>query len=121
MGKRRNISIEEIHILREKFQSMIYYSQKCFGHNSFKRLKKNHYFNNKVHPITFEAVSLAVNNAIRKDYSFHEDTDYIKRYVSLLENEEFKAATTERTTNIITIRKRTELASRILFGHDYDW
>lgn len=121
MGDMTNTTDENIERMKNNFENMIKKAYELFGINSFKNLKKgSNDFANKVNPAIYDAVAIATAYAM-KEHLISNDTDYLEKYKKLLQNEEFRIASSNRTTNVDNIRKRIELASRILYGAEYEW
>ena len=121
MGDMTNTTDENIERMKNNFENMIKKAYELFGINSFKNLKKgSNDFANQVNPAIYDAVAIATAYAM-KERLISNDTDYLEKYKELLQNEEFRIASSNRTTNVDNIRKRIELASRILYGAEYEW
>ncbi len=75
-------------------------------------------FVNKFHPTIFEAVMISFQYGIEKNLPFE---NMLEKQLNLLNDSEFKEATTIRTTNVENIKKRISLATRYFFGVEYEW
>lgn len=73
-------------------------------------------FSKALHPAIYDAVMLSVADYIRKGNKLDKNVDYMERYITLLNNEDFKECISIRTTNADRIIKRVELAKQILFN-----
>ncbi|UUX35217.1 DUF262 domain-containing protein [Fundicoccus culcitae] len=119
MGKNRNLIKEDIDELENQFVSTLEIALKFFGINVFKRKNSKHVYLKKIHPTTFDAVAVSILKAIEKGFDFNENIDFSKRYENLLLDKEFQNATSSRTTNVVQIKKRFNIASRYLFDLNY--
>ena len=75
-------------------------------------------FVNKFHPTIFEAIMISFQYGIEHNLSFE---NMLEKQLNLLNDPEFKEATTIRTTNVENIKKRISLATRYFFGVEYEW
>ncbi len=128
MAKYCNMSNEQyekyeknfITVISEVYQSL---GETAFNNISYKYNEKDEFiysdqFVNKFHPTIFESIMLAFDFAISKKMSF----DNLKqKQLDLLNDPNFKEAITTRTTNIENIKKRISLATKYLFGIEYEW
>ena len=109
-----------ITVISEVYQSL---GETAFNNISYKYNEKDEFiysdqFVNKFHPTIFESIMLAFDFAISKKMSF----DNLKqKQLDLLNDHNFKEAITTRTTNIENIKKRISLATKYLFGIEYEW
>lgn len=114
-------SDEDILGMKQEFVNMIDVVFELFGEKAFKNLKKeSEDFASKINPAIFDAVSVATSFAIKKECIFAKE-DYLKKYKELLKNEEFRLASSNRTTNIDNIKTRIELAALNIYGVNYEW
>lgn len=75
-------------------------------------------FVKKFHPTIYEATMLSFRFAMDKGLNFE---NLKEKQLQLLNDLEFKEATTIRTTNIDNIKKRVSLATKYFFGVEYEW
>lgn len=107
--------------MKQDFINMTDKVFELFGGNAFKNLKKDsESFANKINPAIFDAISVATSYVIKVGHEFARE-DYLEKYKSLLKNEEFHYVSSSRTTNVDNIKKRIELASKFIYGVDYEW
>jgi hypothetical protein len=97
---------------------------KAFNNISYKDDQDNEYVYNdqfvkKFHPTIYESIMLAFDFALEKNIAISENIK--EKQLILLNNLEFKDAITTRTTNVENIKKRITLATRCLFGIEYEW
>ena len=116
MGENRDASVELINQYRIQFKKMISIVVDCFDDISFRRPSKKSGYTKQIHPITFEAISIATYRKAKSNFNFNIINDYKNRYKELMSNPSFIESTTNRTTNYENIKARITLASNILFG-----
>ena len=75
-------------------------------------------FVNKFHPTIFDAIMISFQYGIEHNLPFE---NMLEKQLNLLNDPEFKEATTIRTTNVENIKKRISLATRYFFGVEYEW
>lgn len=75
-------------------------------------------FVSKFHPTIYEAIMISFQYAIKKNLKFE---NLKEKQLKLLNDLEFREATTIRTTNIDNIKKRISLATKYFFGVEYEW
>ena len=76
----------------------------------------------KFHPTIFEAISAAFLYASKHiNLSKYDFSKLKEQHIELLNNEDFKDAISNRTTNLENIKKRITLATKYLFNLNYDW
>ena len=120
MGDKTNVEEDIIDKMGKEFVEMIETCKKVFGKSAFRNLKKDSTeFTNKINPAIFDAVAVATSYAIKKDVVEFEN-NYLAKYKELLDNEDFKDASSHRTTNTENIFKRIELASKLIYGIKYE-
>lgn len=103
---------------RDSFSRMISFVKEVLGVYAFTTtFDRRSESKIKINPIIFEAISVATDIYLsRRDVSAREDVDYWARRNMLLENEEFKEASSRRTTDLANIEKRINLAASIIYG-----
>lgn len=116
MGENRDASDELINQYRIQFKKMISIVVDCFDDIIFRRPSKKSGYTKQIHPITFEAISIATYRKAKSNFNFNIINDYKNRYKELMSNPSFIESTTNRTTNYENIKARITLASNILFG-----
>lgn len=115
MGKHKDAAAGVINSFKNEFNSTLHTVLDLIGKNAFKSYK-SHKFSNKFHPAIFDAIMIAVFLLGQKGCSLGAvDAD---RHMQLLGDRDFKQATGSRTMDIANIRKRINLAGKILFGLD---
>lgn len=121
MNDTKKQSSEFITEYSKQFITMIHKAHEIFGDDVFRKYNKTtDRFTKKLNPAVYDAISVALDNAIKKK-TICPDRDYKMLYKKLFSNVEFKKATTNRTTNIDNIKKRISKASEIVFGIEYEW
>lgn len=128
MAKNYAITTTECERLKEEFVTLIEKVYEQLGDAAFNNISykvdengENIYSDQlvkKFHPTIYESIMLSFEFAIRKNLSFN---DLPEKQLRLLNDLEFREAITTRTTNIENIKKRVSIASRYLFGKEYDW
>lgn len=121
MGSKKNIDSDTQGIMKENFISVMEFVYKKFGNASFKNIKANgDGYTNKINPAVFDAVAVATSYVLSKSTDL-SNLDLMKKYNELLQDSEFHDAASLRTTNIANIKKRISIATKILYGVEYDW
>lgn len=119
MGRYKDMDPDIINKFRGKFILTTHKVFELFSYNSYKKYNKNK-FGNKINPSVFDAVSAATLYAIEQN--INPDVDNIEgKYINLLENDKFEESTSIRTTKIENIKTRINLATKYLYGVDYEW
>lgn len=126
MSKNSNITNEECEKYSENFISLVANIYEILGNNAFKnitynKLEENTFssqFSNKFHPTIYESIMLSFDYAMKKNLPLEHAKE---NHLNLLNDQEFKEAISIRTTNIDCIKKRISIATRYLFGVDYEW
>ncbi len=123
-----DLSEEECNIFTHDFCLVIEKVYACLGETAFNNIsyKTNEdgdfvyseQFVNKFHPTIYESIMLAFDFALRHGLKFE---DLKQSQLELLNDLDFKDAITIRTTNVENIKKRVSLATKYLFGVEYDW
>jgi len=99
----------------------------AFNNLSFKHTEnQENTFSNiyvpKFHPTIFEAITSAFIYAIDHTNINNWDSNYLKQsHLNLLNDDDFKDSISNRTTNLDNIKKRISLATKYLFGLNYEW
>lgn len=128
MAENCNLSDEEYEELSDKFVRVIEKVYECLGETAFNNVsyKENEQGQNiysdqfvkKFHPTIYESIMLAFTFALEKNLLFE---NLKQKQLDLLNDLEFRDAVTVRTTNINNIKKRVSLATKYLFGEEYEW
>lgn len=132
MSQNSNIDDSKYESLKSSFENMMHFINISLGNIAFNNLSFKNKNNEEVtysetyvpkfHPTIFEAISAAFLYASRYiDFSKYNFSDLKEKHIRLLNNEEFKDAISNRTTNLENIKKRITLATKYLFDLDYDW
>ena len=132
MLQKSNATANELSQLRQSFESTmkninIYLGNIAFNNLSFKgtdnvELTYNTKYVPKFHPTIFEAISIAFLYAAKNIDISNLNSNILKeQHIKLLNDDDFKNAISNRTTNLDSIKKRISLATKYLFGLDYDW
>ena len=116
MGTNNNISATKEKKYKELFMKTVSFLYNNIGENVFRTVKRDKDGNNKwarkVNPVVFDAVCtatvLAGDNATSGKLS--------EKYIDLLNDQEFDYVTRQRTTDTEHIKKRIQIAARILYG-----
>jgi len=121
MGKNRKLSPEKFDELSNKFISAIESVRELLGDIAFRPTNEvTSRRKRKLQPAIFDAISAATVYVKEREIPINYENGLL-RYKELLDNEDFKEAITKRTTNTSNIKKRIELASKILYGVKYEW
>ncbi|WP_418935164.1 DUF262 domain-containing protein [Haemophilus sp.] len=122
MGCNKNIDDYTCKSLENKFISMLIVLDDILGEAAFKRYdSKKDVFVGRVTPPIFDAICAAATFAKEFGFIKSNSTNYIARYKELLHDQDFISSTSVRTTNVENIKKRITLATKILFGLDYEF
>lgn len=113
MREHKDDNPEIIQHFKYEFERIVQLVFKYIGKNAFKNYTRNK-FSKKFHPAIYDAIMIAVFLIDKKDIQLTDASE--KRHIDLLTNDEFKNATSKRTTDIVNIKKRISLAGKILFG-----
>lgn len=100
---------------KKEFERTVQLIYDHIGENAFRNYTRNT-FSKKFHPAIFDAIMIAAFLIDKKGIKIINVTE--ETHKKLLNNEEFKNATSKRTTDIENIRTRIFLAAKILFGVD---
>ncbi len=125
MGRFCNIDNKQKQSFTNLFVNTMTELYNLLGDKLFKTtrvLKGENVFAQKINPVVLDAVCTSTAFVLDK-YDFKEESkrSFIKKYIDLLENEEFIKVTTQRTTNINNIKARINIATKILYGVKYEW
>lgn len=105
----------------EQFIKMINKAYELFGEEVFRKYNyKTKKFTKKLNPAIYDAISVALHNAIVKQ-KISDEINYKEKYKRIFNDADFRKATTNRTTNIDNIKKRISKASEFIFGIKYEW
>lgn len=115
MGAHKNDGNGEIDLFRKEFKSNIDLIYEKLGVNAFRNYG-NGKFTVKFHPAIYDALMIAFYLRQKRKGFISEITS--EQHKALLENDDFKAAISSRTTDIKNIRQRIQLVGRILFKED---
>jgi len=118
MGSTASKSTKELSKRKDTFTKTMDFIFKNFGENAFHNLTSKESLS-RFNPTTFDAISIATAYALNKKASLTIDNAAEKR-TRLLNDESFKTATSERTTNISSINGRISLALKYLYGMTYE-
>lgn len=119
MSEKTKTSDDEIATKKEEFKKMIECIFKLYGKNAFRKKNKDG-FQKRINQVIYDAVAIATANAI-KENAIDYEVNYIERYKQLLDDQEFKKRIQYRTTDIVNIKRRIQLASEKLYGVSYEW
>lgn len=133
MSQYSNIHDDEYERLKTCFQNVMHLINSYLGNNAFNNLSFKNTNNEEItysqtyvpkfHPTVFEAISAAFLYAYNHniDFSIYDSSNLKEKHIELLNNEDFKDAISNRTTNLDNIKKRITLATKYLFDLEYDW
>lgn len=111
MGNYADADREIIESFCKDFTSTIRAIYDNIGVNAFRNYSSEK-FTKKFHPAIFDAVAVAVSDALSNGENLKKVTE--KQHIALLQNTEFKEAISMRTTNIENIKRRIGLAHDFL-------
>ena len=128
MARYCDMSLEKCDKYKENFTTIISKIYETLGETAFNNISYKYdendeyvysnQFVNKFHPTIYESIMLAFDYAIRQNAEF---SNLKKKQLDLLNDPDFKEAIAIRTTNIENIKKRISLATKYLFGIEYEW
>lgn len=128
MAQYSDLTEEECAIFQKDFILVVEKVYECLGDTAFNNISYktdddgnfiySDQFVHKFHPTIYESIMLAFDFALRNGLEFE---DLKQKQLLLLNDVEFKEAITMRTTNVQNIKKRISLATKYLFGGEYDW
>ena len=132
MVSKADASEYELLTLKNKFEYVMRFINLKLGKNAFNNVSFKNTdsqqamfsteYVSKFHPTIFEAVTSAFIYANEQiDINTLESSKLKQRHTELLNDETFKDAISNRTTNLEKIKKRISLATKYLFDIDYDW
>ena len=130
MSKNSNIDNNKYQSLKSSFENIMHLinislGKIAFNNLSFKNNQEVTYSETyvpKFHPTIFEAISAAFLYASKLiDFSTYDFSGLKEKHIKLLNDEDFKDAISNRTTNLDNIKRRITLATKYLFDIDYDW
>lgn len=117
MGEYQNCNDDLISSFKKEFEETIVKVDEIIGCNAFKNYSSNK-FSSKFHPVIYDAIMIAIFFANKRNLPLSSITP--EQHIALLQNEEFKEAISNRTTNVESIRKRIGIVSQQLLGVDFD-
>lgn len=115
MKAHREDNPANIQKFKEEFEKTVQFVYGHIGKNAFRNYTRGK-FSRKFHPAIFDAIMVAVFLIDKKGLQIADVSP--EKHVALLENPEFKEATSKRTTDVENIRKRIFLVGKMLFGVD---
>ena len=121
MGKHKNAGEARLAEYRESFVLTMNYLASVFGLSAFHNIstKNPDKLVDKFNPTIFDSVSIATRSALLRGRKIqHAKPEAARR--ELLRNEEYRGAISAETMRTENIRLRINLASRALFGVDYE-
>lgn len=128
MSKNCNLTEEQCRKNGQEFIIIIETIYQALGNTAFNNISykvnengENIYseqFVKKFHPTIYESMMLSFAFAIKKGLPFE---NLEKKHLDLLNDLEFREVTTSRTTKVENIKKRVSLATKYLFGEEYEW
>lgn len=104
-----------IETFKKEFEDTVEIISNRIGKNAFRNYTTSGY-SKKFHPAIFDAIMIASFNNRSSSNARQIITN--EQHIALLKNEEFKKATSTRTTDLENIRTRIALAERFIFGVD---
>ena len=120
MSDHADIDVEESEKFKSVFLEVISYLNSHLGTHAFRAGKTQKdgtvRWAKKVNPVIFDAVCTATYLSSKVLQLPDEPLDLL--YEQLVTNPDFIMATTQRTTNISNIKKRTEMAAKVLYDVD---
>ncbi len=132
MAHNSNIDNAKYESLKSSFENIMHLINISLGNIAFNNLSFKNKNNQeltysetyvpKFHPTIFEAISAAFLYASKHiNLSKYDFSKLKEQHIELLNNEDFKDAISNRTTNLENIKKRITLATKYLFNLNYDW
>lgn len=113
MKHHKKDDVEQLNKMKQLFNKTLDIIYKFIGENAFHNYVKGRY-TNLFHPAIYDAIMVAISSCVDKQSIYNGLTG--GKHLELLENDVFRRVTTERTTDIANIKKRVELAKKILLG-----
>ena len=119
MENSKSISASEIEQLKTFFNNVVTQIWTLLGSCAFRNLKKavasdgSVAFASAIHPAIFDAIMLAMAEALRKNKSLVSESVAVSRYIATLQDKEFLSCISQRTTNTDKITTRVDIAKRI--------
>lgn len=115
MQKHKEDDLVSIQKFKNEFEKIVQLVYDHIGKDAFRNYNRGK-FSKKFHPAIFDAIMVAVFLIDKQGIPL---TDvFVEKHIALLENQEFKDATSKRTTDLENIRKRIFLAGKMLFEVD---
>lgn len=120
MGDKKHQSILFLEARKKEFIKVIETIANSIGENAFRNYTVDGIFVKKFHPTIFDSIIISTNYALGKNINVVNIKNLQSKHIELLQNEDFKRYTTERTTNLENINGRINLACQILYGINYE-
>lgn len=123
MGDLESTSTEGIASSKERFLSTIRFLEKHLGTQAFHNLSSTdaEKIVSKFNPTVFDSIMLATEYALKNNPNLTVEDNVLKqRKLDLLKDEKFQDLIRFRTTNVDRIKERIVLATKYLYGIDYE-
>lgn len=75
----------------------------------------------KINPAILDSIFASTHFVLKHYNSLNQYGLLTENYSKLIENEDYQTVISQRTTNLDNIRLRIKLATRILYGVEYEW
>ena len=126
MKRNKDFSIISKEECLDIFNHLMNFFIKAFDLNLFRNgkrdAKNNFIFAKKINPAIFDSICAATVFCYRNNKLFVYDNQSLsKKYIELLENDNYQRVISQRTTNTENIKERINLATSILYGLTYEW
>lgn len=124
MQSKQNIDEEQIESMRSLFLNMVDYIDYDLDDEIYNIIFKNTVVSrstSKIHPAIFDAISVAAAWAVTNGVPKPSKDEYVFNYARLLVDLSFKNSIGSRTTDMDNIQTRISLATKFLYGIDYEW
>ena len=121
MGENSNI-LGESSEMATLFVTAVNYIKDHIGANAFKGIsEKSKNYTKKINPAIMDSILGATYYMIETKQQLPADS-LADKHVELVSNEDFRIAISVKTTEVEeSIKRRTALATQMLFGVEYDW
>ncbi|RBQ06819.1 DUF262 domain-containing protein [Pedobacter miscanthi] len=121
MGSKESENEKVLEKRESTFTKVISLANTIWGEQAFHNIsQKDGKLINKFHPTIFDSIGIALINAINQKIDVTKISDLPTKRINLLKDEDYKAFTSTRTTNVENIKGRINKASEILFGIKYE-
>lgn len=120
MGEKANNSQKFIDEKRTEFNTIIEELYSILGENAFRNFSSEGFFVKKFHPTIYDSIIISSNYAKQRGIDILKIENIQSKHIELLNNEDYKKFTTQRTTNLENINGRINLACNILYGINYE-